>query len=143
MSEESQRRMLRLTQTVFWGWFRFALERDCYLLIGVGILLASGCFGDQSSGGNVTRQNVGDGAENSNPISALPDRTGPRNATWHSSSFLVALWCISTLAPLVSRVCKRISAPCALIASVAVSSSNALPCASLPRIRTATCINTR
>src|SRR5580693_3030830 len=106
-----------------------------YLLTGVGILRASGCFGDQSSGGNVTRQKVGDGAENSNPISALPERTGPRNATWHSSSSLVALWCISTFDPLVSRVCKRTRAPCALIASVAVCSSHALPFATVPRTR--------
>src|SRR5208283_6049942 len=42
---------------------------------------ASGCFGDQSSGGKATRQKVGQGEENSNPISALPERTGPRNTT--------------------------------------------------------------
>jgi hypothetical protein len=52
-----------------------------YFFKGVGLLRASGCFGDQSSGGKVTRQKVGDGEENSNPISAFPDRTGPRNAT--------------------------------------------------------------
>ena len=43
----------------------------------------------------------------------------------------------------VSRACSSTSAPCALIASVDASSSNFLPCASVPRMRTATCINTR
>src|SRR5262245_16052673 len=42
---------------------------------------ASGCFGVQSSGGKATRQNVGCGEENSRPISALPERTGPRKTT--------------------------------------------------------------
>src|SRR5208283_4662102 len=42
---------------------------------------ASGCFGLQSSGGKATRQNVGHATENSNPISAFPERTGPRKTT--------------------------------------------------------------
>jgi hypothetical protein len=104
---------------------------------------ASGCFGDQSSGGNATLQNVGQAAENSSPTSPLPARTGPRNTTWHSSSCMVPLCFSITFEPLVSRDCIKINAPCALIAKVAVSSSNTLPCASFPRIRTDTCIKTR
>src|SRR3989442_829017 len=52
---------------------------------------ASGLLGVQSSGGKATRQKVGRGAVNSRPISALPPRTGPRNATWHSCSSSVLL----------------------------------------------------
>jgi len=104
---------------------------------------ASGCRGVQSSGGNATRQNVGCGVVNSRPISALPERTGPRNATWHSCSSCVFLCCRRILEPLISLAANKTSAPCALIASVSVSSSILLPCVSVPRIRTATCINTR
>src|SRR6266480_346227 len=57
----------------------------------VGIVRASGLLGVQSSGGKATRQKVGRGAVNSRPISALPPRTGPRNATWHSCSSSVLL----------------------------------------------------
>jgi hypothetical protein len=45
------------------------------------IVRASGCFDDQSSGGNATRQKLGRASENSNPTSAFPPRTGPRNTT--------------------------------------------------------------
>src|SRR5437879_5123121 len=66
--------------------------RASYLTVRcVEIARASGFFGVQSSGGKDTRQNVGHGFENSNPISALPPRTGPRNATWHSCSSSVLL----------------------------------------------------
>ena len=55
---------------------------NCYFSVrDTEIGRASGCFDDQSSGGNATRQNVGRGSENSRPISALPARTGPRNTT--------------------------------------------------------------
>src|SRR5712692_1975689 len=61
--------------------------RESYLTVRLlETLRASGLFGVQSSGGKATRQKVGRGAENSRPISALPLRTGPRNATWHSCS---------------------------------------------------------
>src|SRR5215472_1637879 len=122
-----------------------SIFRDFYFFgYALGITVrASGCLGDQSSGGNVTRQNVGRASENSRPISPCPARTGPRNTTRHSCSSCVCLCCISTLLPFVSRACSSTSAPCALIASVDASSSNFLPCASVPRMRTATCINTR
>jgi hypothetical protein len=109
----------------------------------VEMVRASGCRGFQSSGGNETRQNVGHGEENSSPISPFPSRTGPRKTTWHSCSCLVSPCCICTKLPLVNRAFIPISAPCALIASVPASSSNAFPCASFPRIRTFTCIRTR
>ena len=109
----------------------------------VDIVRASGCFGDQSSGGNATRQNVGQAIVNSNPTSDFPLRTGPKNTTWHSCSCSVALCLMNTRQPLVTRTCRGISAPWALMASVEVSSSNVWPCASFPRIRTATCIKTR
>src|SRR5271166_6111905 len=49
---------------------------SCYFVVReVESGRASGCFEDQSSGGNATRQNVGRGSENSSPISALPPRT--------------------------------------------------------------------
>src|SRR5271166_4490793 len=49
---------------------------NCYLVMReVDSGRASGCFDDQSSGGNATRQKVGRGSENSSPISALPPRT--------------------------------------------------------------------
>src|SRR5258707_15683157 len=111
-------------------------ESFYFLLCVIGfvdsMVRASGCLGDQSSGGNATRQKLGRASENSNPTSALPERTGPRNATWHSCSSLVRLCCNCTLLPLVTRACIITSAPCALIASVAVSSSNFLPWASFP-----------
>src|SRR5258708_17893650 len=43
-----------------------------------------------------SRQKLGRASENSNPTSALPERTGPRNATWHSCSSLVRLCCTCT-----------------------------------------------
>src|SRR5260370_37478868 len=104
----------------------------CVIGVVDSMVRASGCFGDQSSGGNATRQKLGRASENSSPTSALPARTGPRNATWHSCSSLVRLCCNCTLLPLVTRACIITSAPCALIASVAVSSSNFLPWASFP-----------
>src|SRR5438105_15174956 len=61
---------------------------------------ASGLFGVQSSGGKATRQKVGCGAVNSRPISALPPRTGPRNATWHSCSSSVLLFFMCPTLPL-------------------------------------------
>ena len=109
----------------------------------VEMVRASGCLGFQSSGGKETRQNVGQGEENSSPISAFPSRTGPRKTTWHSCSCLVSPCCICTRLPLVTRALIPINAPCALMASVPASSSNAFPCASFPRIRTLTCIRTR
>jgi hypothetical protein len=108
-----------------------------------GDVRASGDLGDQSSGGNATRQKAGRGEENSRPTSPLPPRTGPRNATWHSCSSSVRLCFISTLQPLVTRAVSKIRAPCALMARVSVSSSNLCPCASVPRIRIVTCISTR
>jgi len=61
-------------------------SKDFYFFPGVigfveSIVRASGCLGVQSSGGNATRQKLGRASENSNPTSALPERTGPRNAT--------------------------------------------------------------
>src|SRR5215471_20751494 len=95
-----------------------------YLLVGRerATVRDSGLLGDQSSGGNATRQNCGRGAENSRPISALLPRTGPRNTTLHSCSSEVRVCRRWILAPLVTRACNRTSAPCALIASVSVSS---------------------
>src|SRR5450432_1071355 len=104
---------------------------------------ASGCLGVQSSGGNATRQKAGRGSENSRPISALPSRTGPRNTTWHSCSSSVMLCFILRLLPLVMRFLRATRAPWALMARVSVFSSKGLPCASLPRICTPTCIKTR
>jgi hypothetical protein len=121
------------------------IEENCYLSRArvLDAVRASGCFGVQSSGGKATRQNVGCGEVNSRPISALPERTGPRNTTWHSCSSCVRLCCSMTLLPLVKRDVSNTKAPWALIASVSVSSSIDFPCASVPRIRTATCIKTR
>ena len=50
---------------------------------------------------------------------------------------------IFTLVPLMGRFFRETSAPWAFIARVTVCSSKGLPCASVPRIRTLTCINTR
>src|SRR5258708_29712665 len=72
---------------------------------------ASGFFGVQSSGGNATRQNVGRGAVNSRPISALPLRTGPRNATSHSCSSSVLLCSMSTAPPPTTRTASNHTAP--------------------------------
>src|SRR6516162_7053535 len=47
---------------------------------------ASGCLGLQSSGGKATRQKEGQASVNSRPISAFPERTGPKKTTWHSRS---------------------------------------------------------
>src|SRR5690349_2049664 len=88
-------------------------------LVGVR---ASGLFDDQSSGGKATRQKFGLGAENSTPISALPLRTGPRNATWHSCSSSVLLCLMLITAPLITRALSKTRAPCALIARVSVIS---------------------
>ena len=50
---------------------------------------------------------------------------------------------IFTLLPAMRRFFSEIRAPWAFMARVTASSSKGLPCASLPRMRTLTCINTR
>src|ERR1700756_584265 len=105
-------------------------DGERYLCTGLGCWVAvraSGFLGDQSSGGNATRQNCGRRAENSKPISALLPRTGPRNTTLHSCSSLVVLLRNVNRLPLVTRACSKTSAPCALMANVSASSSNGLP----------------
>ena len=94
-------------------------------------------------GGNATRQNVGCGVVNSRPISALPERTGPRNATWHSCSSCVFLCCRRTLRTADQPRGQQHQRPVRIDRQCFRLFFDLVPCASVPRIRTATCINTR
>ena len=103
----------------------------------------SGCWGDQSDGGNLTLQNVGFGEANCTPTSRPSACRSPLWTTLHSTNAFVCLFNRTSRCPIFTGDEIRINAPKGLILIVYVFSLKDDPSSSYPDTLTAVRINIR
>jgi hypothetical protein len=103
----------------------------------------SGCWGDQSDGGNLTLQNVGLGEENCTPTSRPSLWRSPLCTTVHSTKAFVCLFNNTSRCPIFTAEETKISAPSGLMLIVCVFSLKDDPCSSYPDTLTPVRINIR
>jgi len=103
----------------------------------------SGCWGDQSDGGNLTLQNVGLGEANWTPTSRPSPCCSPLWTTVHSTNAFVCLFNRTSLCPIFTDDEIRINAPKGLILIVNVFSLKDAPSSSYPDTLTGVRINIR
>jgi hypothetical protein len=103
----------------------------------------SGCWGDQSDGGNLTLQNVGLGVANWTPISRPSAWRSPLWTTVHSTKVFVCLFNKTSRCPIFTGDETKINAPEGLILIVYVFSLKDDPSSSYPETFTPVRINIR